>query len=491
MKRRIFANMLKNTLLRLPAFSTLMMVMFLLSCKKTNDQQTILNPPLTNAVPVQISLDPAHPSYVITPDYLGLSFEMTAITDSNYFNTDNSVFIQLIKNLSPGIFRIGANGVDKTFWSGTPRFVSTPADSIATTDIDRFSHFIQAIQWKTIFGLNFGGVDDPIIAADEAQYVTSDLSGLLQSFEVGNEADLYPGNGYRSAVYSVSDFDGGWETYYHAVETAVPNAVFSGPAFADNRSWLATFANQESSRINELTIHFYQAGPGTDSSININTLLEAKADSSIDIFGNAVASIAKSVQLPYRVAECNSIFGGGKANVSNTFGAALWAIDYMWRLAYTGCTGINFHGGANGPYSPIGDINGSFFAKPEYYSMLFFKNGANGSIIPCKLSATAENVTSYASKTADGTLYVTIINKEPKTNVAVSIQTGISSVHSITLSTLTAAALDATDNLSLEGYSVQTDGSILTSPLKSYSVSTPNFTIGVAAASAVNIIIHP
>ncbi len=469
---------------------TIIGILFLITCKKSNSQQNLQPLPPAHGVPINITIDPEHPSFTIAPDYLGLSFEMTAITDSNYFNTNQTTFVQLIKNLGTGIFRIGANGVDKTFWTGKSRQTSTPDDSIATTYIDRFSHFIQAIQWKTIFGLNLGGNFDPTTAADEAGYVSKDLSGLLQSFEVGNEADLYPGNGYRSSGYSESDFDSEWKQYYNAVETATPNTVFSGPAFAYNQSWLYDFARQESSHVNELTIHFYQAGPGTDPSINLNTLLAAAADSAIDKFANAIYAIALSMQTPYRVAECNSIYGGGKTNVSNTFGASLWAIDFMWRLAYSGCSGINFHGGGNGPYSPIGDSAGIFFAKPEYYSMLFFKNGAQGMVLPCNVDAGTENITAYASKAADGTMYVSILNKELQTDVAVTLQTG-TSARSVTLSSLTASNLNATSGLVLQGYTLNPDGSMLTSTLQSYSVGQSGITINVPAASAMLVIIHP
>ncbi len=475
---------------RLQLTVTVIGIFLLLCCRKSNSQQNLQPLPPAQGVPVNVSIDPEHPSFTIASDYLGLSFEMTAITDSNYFNTDKTIFVQLIKNLGTGIFRIGANGVDKTFWTGKSRQTSTSNDSITTTDIDRFSRFIQAIQWKTIFGLNLGGNFNPATSADEANYVSKDLSGLLQSFEVGNEADLYPGNGYRTSGYTETDFNGEWQQYYNAVEKATPNAVFSGPAFAYNQSWLYDFARQESSHVNELTIHYYQAGPGTDPSINLNTLLTPEADSAIDKFANAVYATALSVQIPYRVAECNSIYGGGKTNVSNTFGASLWAIDFMWRLAYMGCSGINFHGGGNGPYSPIGDSAGIFFAKPEYYSMLFFKNGAMGNVLTCNVNAGTENVTAYASKTSDGTMYVSILNKEPQTDIAVTLQTG-ASAHSVTLSSLTAPNLNATSGLLLQGYTLNPDGSMLTSTLQSYSIGQSVITINVPSASAMLVIIHP
>jgi hypothetical protein len=482
--------MSEKVLMGLSHLLVLLSAFFLQSCNKTDASGNYGPLPPAQGIPVQVTIDPQHPSYSISPDYLGLSFEMTAITDSNYFNPANAVFIRLIKNLGTGIVRIGANGVDKTYWSGQTRYPSMAKDSIASTDIDRFSLFIRAIGWKTIFGLNCGGNFNPSTAAEEAKYVSDDLSGLLQSFEVGNEADLYPRNGFRTAAFSVSDFDDEWGQYYQAVESASPHSIFSGPAFAYNRNWLTAFAQAESSRINELTIHYYQAGPGTDTSINLNTLLAPKADSAIDFFGHSIAAIANGVDLPYRIAECNSIYGGGKTNVSNTFGASLWALDFMWRLAYTGCTGINFHGGGNGPYSPIGYSSGSFFPKPEYYSMLFFKYGAQGHVLPCTVESNNKNVTVYASKTADGKLYVTIINKEPETSLAMTMQTG-AKYHSVSLESMTAANLNATEGISFQGHIMQSNGTMITSSPQTYSINDSSFTVHTAAASALLVVVSP
>jgi len=473
-----------------PSYFILFCILLFGSCKKSNSQQILHLLPEAQGTVLQLQVDDKHPGFFIAPDYLGLSFEMSAITDSNYFNTSSTSFVELIKNLSPGILRIGANAVDKTFWTGQKRTALTPKDSITTTDIDRFKFFINAIQWKVIFGLNCGGKFNPAIAAQEAAYVNSALPLLLQSFEVGNEADLYSRNGMRSTSYKINDFINEWGQYYLAVKNSVPGANFSGGAFAYNQQWLSTFVGQESSKINLATIHFYQTGPGTDPSITINSLLSAKADSAISKFADAIALIASGVQLPYRIAECNSIYGGGKGDVSNTFAAALWAIDYQFRLAYSGCKGINFHGGNNGPYTPIGYANGLFFAKPEYYSMLFFKEAAKGNLLPNSLQNLGLNVTTYASKASDGTTYISILNKEAQTAVSINVQTGITA-QTVTLAPLTAPGLSSATGLMFAGKQLQDNGQLTSGLLDIYTVNANHFTVNVPAASAMLVTIHP
>lgn len=465
-------------------------ILFLGSCKRTTQQQSLNQLPTAQGTPVSLQVDLQHPGYAIATDYQGLSFEMSAISDSNYFNTTNAGFVALIKNLGTGIFRIGGNSVDKTFWTGRKRTNAMPKDSISTTDIDRLKDFINAIQWKIIFGLNCGGNFNPSIAANEVAYVNSALPTMMHSFEVGNEADLYPRNGFRTSAYTINDFNNEWIQYYTAIKAAVPSANFSGGAFANSRPWLTAFLAQENSRVNLATMHFYQGGPGTDTSINLNTLLSPHADSSISTFGNAVAVIATGVQLPYRVSECNSIYGGGKGDVSNTFGATIWAIDYMFRLAYTGCKGINFHGGGNGPYTPIGYASGAFFAKPEYYSMLFFKDAAKGNLLPCTLKTAGLNVTAYASRGSDGTTYVSILNKEAVTSVAVNLQTG-STTQTVTLASLTAPSLSAATGLVFAGKQLLDNGQLITSVLAPYTVNATQFTVNVPAGSAMLITIQP
>jgi hypothetical protein len=471
-------------------FMYFLLVLFFISCKKSNSQPTSQSLPAAQGTAIQLQLNSSSPGNAIADNFMGLSYEMTAITDSTYFNTGNAAFIQLIKNLGTGTLRIGANGVDKTFWCGHVRDATTGRDSIATTDIDRFNNFMSAVGWKVIFGLNLGGDFSTATVTNEAGYLNKTMGSKIQSLEVGNEADLYSHNGYRTSSYSTGDFENEWNQYYQSIHAAYPNMAFSGPAVAYNKTWLSSFANNEAGKVNMLTIHYYQGGPGTDPSINLNTLLNPHADSLITIFGNATTAIATSATLPLRVAECNSIYGGGKSGVSNSFGSSLWAIDYMWRLAYSGCQGFNFHGGGNGPYSPIGETSGTFFAKPEYYSMLFFKDGSNGNILPVTLNSAGLNVSAYACKGGDGNTYVSIVNKESQTPVAVNIQSG-ATAHTVTLETLTAASLDAISGINISGKIINNDGNISSSALPVYNVSSATFSVNVPPASAMLVIIHP
>ena len=58
-----------------------------------------------------------------------------------------------------------------------------------------------------------------------------------------------------------------------------------------------------------------------------------------------IISVAKETHLDYRMTEGNSCYRGGKPGVSNAFCSALWAADYLLKLASFGCAGVNLHGG--------------------------------------------------------------------------------------------------------------------------------------------------
>ena len=60
---------------------------------------------------------------------------------------------------------------------------------------------------------------------------------------------------------------------------------------------------------------------------------------------------AKSQSIPFVMGETGSVSCHGKEGVSNSFGAALWSIDYMLHGAVLGMKSVYFHGGTPFYYS--------------------------------------------------------------------------------------------------------------------------------------------
>lgn len=429
------------------------------------------------------------PGETLPATFTGLSFEISSLPNTTYFSASNTAFVNMVKGLGQGIIRVGGNSADKTGWTGAPRTAATATDSLTTSDVDRFFGFAAATGWKVMFALNLG-TGSAAAAANEAAYIGQHYSSQLLCFEIGNEPDLYSRNGLRTTTYSYTSFRQQFEAYYDSVKAAVPAAVFSGPAAADNTSgWVVPFAGDEASRILLLTEHYYKMGPPTDTSVTIANLLNG--NTGILNEAAAMAAAATAHDLTYRISECNSVYDGGLTGVSNTFASALWGLDYMFALAEHGDAGVNFHGGGAGAYTPIAFSAGQFSARPLYYGMLLFAQAAAGSLLTVTPAvADSLNCTAHAVLRGDGATLVVLINKDPVKNAFVTVSAGRrpSTANVIRLS---APAVDSTSGILLGGSAVDGNGNWAASgATENAAITGEGCTIRVPAASAVLVTMH-
>jgi hypothetical protein len=430
--------------------------------------------------PINIVLHPELPGLKIEPGFEGLSYEISGMTGSQYFNVNNTSFINLLKNLGDGYLRIGGSTSDRIVYTGKARQPSTPVDSLTTTDIDALAAFAKVVNWKVIFGLNLGDYN-PALATREAQYVSNALGDKLYTFQFGNEPDLF-NRDKRPSSYAYSDYQNEWDNYQTAIKAVMPNAPFAGPDVSYNRIYITKFAAAEKNNINLLDAHYYVAGPGSDPTITTNDIL--KPNTSLPGFLSVLQTAATQNNLKYRLSECNSIYSGGKAGVSDVFASALWALDYMWTVAEYGGQGVNFHSGGS-VYSPIRKPNGNFIAQPIYYGMLAFKQAAQGNIIPLDLTNSGNvNCTAHASFN-NGIEYLTIINKDIVNAAAITVSPN-RAASSVQIMRLTAPSINAiAGDVSFAGNQVNTDGTFQTKTIENYSLSSQsNFTVNVPAGSA-------
>ena len=463
------------------------LLLFCLGCKKSTDSLALPQAPINeNAIQVNLHID--RPGNEINDQFLGLGYEMADITIPNYFTPGKDILINLFKNLGPAVIRMGAKSVDKTFWTGKERQISTPPDSITTTDIDRFNDFLQKVDnWQVIFGLNLG-INNPEIVTNEAEYVYQKLGAKLLNFELGNEPEAYLTNGVRTPAYSYTDYKNESEAYFRSIRSLLPDVPFSGPGIVTETSWFTSFAQDARNYINMLTAHHYHMGPATSSRMTIDRLLS-------DLYWltrnmKIWKGIAALYGMPYRVSECNSVYGGGREGVSNVFASALWATDMMWTLAYNNCHGVNFHVGYNADdwYTPFIEENGQITARPLYYGMLFFKAGSKGKIIPLDLNARGLKVNAYACRSNDGTIYVSIINKEAATAASIQIHTG-KLISSETIQRLKAPSLSSTEEITFAGAAVSANGTFSPQHSENGVITGSTLEVDLPAASALIAII--
>jgi hypothetical protein len=378
--------------------------------------------------------------------FVGLSYEKSALA-LPLFSAENAALVSLFTRLGASLLRVGGNSVDQTTW--TPNGAGLTAKQIAPPDVDRLAAFLRATNWQVIYGVNLGA-STASAAADEASYAAQALGDRLYGFEIGNEPDLYQGK-YRPSPYPYTSFRGEWESYASAIRAKVPNAPLTGPASATHpTTWTVPFAADESGKIILVTQHWYLAN-GMDPSSTIDKLLmpDPKLPGELTSLHQAAT---------YRLAECNSYYNGGAPNVSDSYASALWVVNFLFTVAEGGATGVNLHGGGNGPgYTPIANdgMGRVVGPRPEYDGALLFAQAARGDLVATTVSGPS-TLSAHAVRESDGSTDVVLVNSD-ENSVGVTIDLG-RSVSTASVLALTGPSLSSTSGVLVGGAAVAADG---------------------------------
>ena len=358
--------------------------------------------------------------------------------------------------------------------------------NIAPQAVRNLREFLDASGWKLIYGLNLGtGTAED--AADEAAYVMDVCGSKLIAFQLCNEPDLFFRNGIRKADYDFKQFAVEWQHFYETIRTRVPNAPFAGPDTAYNNEWLVPFARRFKREAAFLSQHYYAEGPPTDPSMTIERLLRPNPKLHEEFAG--MKETMQESGLPFRLAETNSCYQGGKAGVSDTFAAALWSADLMYQLASEGGTGINFHGGGYGWYTPIaGTQEDGFLARPIYYGMLLFAQGGAGQLVESALESHEHTplLTAYGFRSNSGAMKVAAFNKTLDGSVRLIIDPGGHALRATSLR-LRAPRIDDTTDATFGGAPVGAGGAWSANREETLPVENGAVVVELPAASAALI----
>jgi hypothetical protein len=459
---------------------------------------------------------------MINDDFTGLSYESAQLANPNFFSGDNTDLAGFMRRLGKsGVLRIGGNTSEYCYWTpnsvkhaGVPHTEGmhtgdksnpsafglavgpdtghkAPAPvNITPLAIRNLRAFLDACGWKLIYGLNMGtGTAED--AADEAADVMDVAGSKLIAFQLCNEPDLFYRNGIRKADYDFGQFASEWQRYYQTIRGRVPNAPFAGPDTAYNNEWLVPFAKQFKREAAFLSQHYYAEGPPTDPSMTIERLLRPNVRLQAEFEG--MKETMHESGLPFRLAETNSCYQGGKPGVSDTFASALWSADLMYQLAAQGGTGINFHGGGYGWYTPIaGTREHGFTARPIYYGMLLFAQAGAGQIVESTLepSERAPLLTAYGLRSKTGAIKVAAFNKDLDRGVRLTIDAG-QRAQRVTSLRLHAPRVDDTTDATFGGAPVGAGGAWSVSREETLSVENGAAIIELPTASAALITFEP
>jgi Glycosyl hydrolase family 79 C-terminal beta domain/Glycosyl hydrolase family 79, N-terminal domain len=467
---------------------------------------------------IRLTLRPDRIGNKISEDFTGLSYESAQLGNPHFFSGQNADMAGLIRRLGKsGVLRIGGNTSEFCYWTpdlakagnrpdvaglskgdavnpiafnlavGPDAGHKGPAPvNITPQAIRNLRDFLDACGWKLIYGLNMG-TGTPEAAADEAAFVVDTIGPKLVAFQLCNEPDLFYRNAIRKQDYDFKQFAVEWQRFFAAVRARVPKAPFAGPDTAYNNEWLVPFARQFKDEAASLSQHYYALGPPEDPAMTIERLLRPDPKLKAELEG--MKQTVQEYGLPFRMAETNSCFHGGKPGVSDTFASALWAADLMYQLASEGGMGINFHGGGYGVYTPIaGTLQDGFLARPIYYGMLLFAEAGAGQLIESKFDSLdqAPLLSAYGIRNDAGNVKVVVFNKNMDRGVRLTIDSG-QRVQRATSLRLHAPRVDDTTDATFGGAPVGAAGAWAVSREESLALENGAAAVELPTASAALI----
>jgi hypothetical protein len=424
----------------------------------------------------ELSIDFDAPGQRIPENFLGLSFETAGLSSGEIFSSQNQSLISLIRGLGPkGVIRIGGNSSDRP--------ALRKGLSCDRAHIEQLSDFLSAIGWQLIYGLDLGS-GKAKQAAVEAEVVAEAAGSNLLAFQFGNEPDRF-GLDVRNSNFDVSEYLVEWRKFLEALRTQIPDAPLAGPDIASDTSWLGPFIRAFGPELVFLTCHYYSEGPGSSPDVTMERMLDSGG-----VLANIIDSVAKHTTgsgLKVRMAEINSVYGGGKSGISDTLGAALWGVDVMFSLAHAGWLGINFHGGGRSHYSPMAKAaNGVFEAKPLYYAMLLFAYAGRGSLVPVHQQGTP-SVRAFAVRGTDGERRIVLVNKDLAQDAQIRIATTGQKANILRLA---APSADSKTDITFGGASVGPNGNWAPRSTESVPLESNRLSLELRASSAAVIQIH-
>ncbi|KAI0944684.1 hypothetical protein AcW1_002338 [Taiwanofungus camphoratus] len=269
-----------------------------------------------------------------------------------------------VKNL-PDNQAIMKYQVDSSNPTQTPTLLFTPEIIYMLANVSAL------VNAKWYLGIPFNDTTNPRL--EIAQTGQSILGENLLGLQLGNEPDLYAAHGHRPSTYSPWDYFDEFSVVVDAIsnDSQIPvrnNLIapsVSGtwtPEDIWNTGFIPTFMNE----LGALAVEHYPAdncaaqypnqGFGTPidpQMVFANYLNHTSGQSIVAPYLNSTA-IAQASGKPFLMLETNTASCGGFPGVSDSFGAALWSIDYALQMAYANFSGANLHvGGRDDSYNPF------------------------------------------------------------------------------------------------------------------------------------------
>ncbi|KIM40526.1 glycoside hydrolase family 79 protein [Hebeloma cylindrosporum] len=456
----------------------------------------------------------------VSQSLVSFSIEQDRWSDWIGVTSRNQFFFNTLDNLKqltgePPQIRIGANSEDHTNFGKDVQFsqaIFPPATAIVpypeATNITVGDAYYGAAQYlppntHVIWGLNLGQnnltaafLEAKSLVEAFASPAVKNVGITLDAIEIGNEADLYMNNGARPKTYTSTQYVKEWIAFATNVSavgklTSSSSTKFWGASFAGSShsnagfSPLAIFnegiiSSSPGRLISTISQHHYS---GTFCSGNGGLLQDLMTKSTIRsnlTQFNADIAASNARGLDYVLGETNSYSCHGSPGVSNTAGAALWALDYLLFATQLGISRVFFHQGIGFKYNLIQPItltrsilDGTPLpsplpphVQPQYYAAIVAAEaiGNSGDTWAVELSIANDRLAGYAFYENDQLVRAVIINSQayfstefvPRSSVHINLNFLGDGPLAMTVKRLNILHADDTSGLTWGGQSYET-----------------------------------
>ena len=261
---------------------------------------------------------------------------------------------------------------------------------------------------------------DPAAAGAEVAAARAELGSRLLGVEIGNEPEHYVRHGLRSAGWDSLLYRTQVDAYRAAIARAAAGVALAGPdsvSLAGSLGWVQREAVWQHPAL--LTAHYYPLGHCGSYVPTIDALLSAGVRTAESSLFALADHVQRATGIPLRVDESNNVACGGEPGVSDTFAAALWALDYLGRAMASQVQGVNLHGLPTNPggyaplvfASPAARLAGRLSAHPEFYALLLAERLVGDRALSGGLAAPGLDGSARAFLRPDGGLDVLAVNE--------------------------------------------------------------------------------
>ncbi len=464
------------------------------------------NPPALTAqstIPVTVAFNPLDPGRPVAQRFLGLSFEMAALSQLvQYANHGN--LVELLRSLGPGMLRFGGITADENVaWtdSQTPR-PAWATSTIGPAQLNELGTLARRSGWQVLLTVGMAHYE-PTVAAREVAAAHRALGPYLAAVEIGNEPNSYGSHGFRELPWIAQGYEEEASAYREAIEALTPDVPIAGPDVSGSGAfseWGEEEALAQSPVL--LTGHHYPLGCAQTPTPSIELLLSSAGRGAAALSLASYMAVSELRGIPLRIDEANTVSCGGVAGISDTFASALWATGYITQAMAAGTTGINLQGNPTNcvGYTPLcapdptALAQGELRAQPEWYALLLTRALIGDRPLPTTISAEGTpNIVAAGFSGPGHSLKVVLCNNEPEGTSPLAVQLEVGTgMGTAQIQRLTDSSPSATDGVLLAGRAVAANG-FWRAPLRAESVASRfgTVTVELPPGSAALVTVTP